>query len=145
MHAAVSKALFEKSIGRWPPDFSHIDQWVFHNVSFPVVDCEFRTEDRTPLRIYMDCSEWNEQPLSVTLKNSHGELLRSLPSARSNIFNAGPHQTTGLPFICMAGTKEFHTHPSHLNEKWDQFRDKPGFDIGDILMKIWHGWLKGKG
>lgn len=143
MHASVSKSRFDQSVGRWPPDLAKVNGWILHKVEYPVVDCEFTAPGRTPLRVYMNCADWDERPPSVTLQNSQGEPLKTLPENRNGIFNPGPHRNTGLPFVCMAGTLEFHTHESHLNEKWDI--NMPDFNIGDILVKIWRGWLKGSG
>jgi hypothetical protein len=30
----------------------------------------------------------------------------------------GPHPDTGLPFLCIPGTWEFHSHMEHTNEPW---------------------------
>lgn len=91
----------------------------------------------------MDLKDWNEQPPSISLRDGAGNVLKTCPANPSGVFNNGPHRHTGLPFVCMKGSLEFHTHESHLNEPWEQFRDKPGFDIGDILFKLWNAWLEG--
>lgn len=145
MHIALSRSLFENKVGQWPPDLAKSRGWIIHKIEYPVIDCEFTATERTPLRLYCDFSDWDEQPPSVALQNSAGELLRTLPSNPTGVFNTNSHPTTGRPFICTAGVREFHIHSSHLNEKWEQFRGKPGFDLGDILTKLWHAWLKGSG
>jgi hypothetical protein len=91
----------------------------------------------------MNFENWDEQPPSISLRNSAGEALTQLPPSLPNVYNGGPHKNTGHPFICMAGSLEFHTHEGHLNEPWEQYRRKPDFDIGEILEKLWHAWLKG--
>lgn len=143
MHVAVTQALFKDTVGRWPPELAEAYGWVLHEVAFPIIDCEFTHAGRTPLRLKTDWSEWDEQPPTILLLNSAGEPLKTLPGKLPNVFNGSPHPHTKRPFICMAGSKEFHTHPSHLNEPWEQFRNKPGYDIGGILMRIWNAWMKG--
>jgi hypothetical protein len=32
------------------------------------------------------------------------------------------HPSTGLPFVCLQGIAEYHTHPSHLDDSWDRYR-----------------------
>lgn len=34
----------------------------------------------------------------------------------------GAHPATGLPFVCLRGFKEYHTHPQHTDDPWDQYR-----------------------
>lgn len=143
MHIAVAKAVFEEMTGRWPPELAEAYGWILHDVTFPIIDVEFTRPGRLPLRLRTDWSNFDEQPPSVTFLNSAGEPLMSLPSNPTGVFNPGPHKDTGRPFICMAGSKEFHTHESHLNEPWEQYRHKPGYDIGGILMRIWNAWMKG--
>ncbi len=143
MHIAVSRSLFEERVGRFPPDLAAVCGWILHTVAYPVIDCEFTRAGRTPLRLQLDFTDWDEQAPSGSLRNSAGEVLLSLPPNPTGVFNPGPHPVTGRPFLCTAGIKEYHIHPSHLNEPWDQFRGKPGFDIGEILTKIWRAWLKG--
>jgi hypothetical protein len=145
MHVALSRSLFDDRVGRWPPDLAQARGWILHRVSYPVIDCEFTSVGRTPLRLYCDFADWDEQPPSVVLQSSSGALLQTLPPNPTGVFNGGAHPTTGRPFICTPGVKEFHVHSSHVNERWDQFRGKPGFDLGDIITKLWHAWLKGSG
>lgn len=143
MHIALSRSLFEENIAHWPYELAEGCGWILHQVSFPVIDCEFTRSDRTPIRVILNFIDWDEQPPSVSLNNSTGELLANLLPNPTGVFNPSAHPIINRPFICMAGTKEYHTHPSHLNDHWEQYRGKPGFAIGDILMKIWHAWLKG--
>lgn len=143
MHPAGAKALFEESVGRWPPDLAEQYGWILHKVAYPIVDCEFRRANRTPLRVLMDCAQWDEQAPSISLLSSNGTPLMTLPPNPSGIFNSSAHRNTGRPFICMAGSHEYHTHESHQDQPWEQFRGKPGFDIGEILFKLWNGWMKG--
>lgn len=143
MHVAVSRALFEKQVGRWPPDLAPARGWILHQVCYPVLDCAFTAPGRTTLRLRCNFTDWDELPPSIELLNANGVAIATLPPNPTGVFNGGPHQSTGRPFICTAGAREFHTHSSHTNEPWEQFRGKPGFDLGDILTKLWHAWRKG--
>lgn len=145
MHPEASKLIFEDEVGRWPPDLASTRGWVLHEVHYPLIDCEFKRTGRTPLRLKLLFDGWDDQPPIITLHSSDGALLASLPPNPTSIFNSSAHPITGRPFICMAGSREFHTHSSHLNEPWSRLKGKPGFGIGDILTKLWHGWLKGAG
>ena len=146
MHPAVSRRLFEEQVGRWPPDLAHERGWVIHAVEYPILDCTFTATNRTALRLCFDFSDWDDSPPAIELLDMAGTLLNNLLPNPTNVFNSSLHPTKHRPFICMAGAREFHTHPSHLNERWEQFRGKPGFeDVGSILTKLWHAWQKGVG
>lgn len=145
MHPDASKLIFGEEVGRWPPDLASTCGWIMHEVAYPVIDCEFTRPGRTPLRLKMSFDDWDDQPPSIALLSSAGALLSSLPPNLPNIYNPSAHPVTGRPFVCMAGSHEFHTHSSHLGEPWSLFRGKPGFSIGDLMSKLWHGWLRGVG
>lgn len=143
MHLLASQALFEAAVKELPPEIEESRGWIIHQRAYPVLDIEFRQKGRTPLRIRTEWVDWDDQPPSVTLLEADGTPLKTFNPNPSGIFNYGQHPSTGKPFICMAGTREYHTHNSHLDTPWSQYRGKPGFDLGGIITQIWHGWLKG--
>jgi hypothetical protein len=143
MHPALSREKFESQVGKFPADLAAERGWIFHSKDYPAIDVEFTAQGRTALRLTFDFSDWDDQPPSITLLSSAGTQLATIPSNPTGIFNQGPHPTMNRPFICTKGSREFHTHPSHLNETWDQCRGTPGFEIGDILHKLWTAWRKG--
>jgi hypothetical protein len=45
---------------------------------------------------------------------------------------------TGLPFICMPGTREYHVHPAHTGDAWLRHRSIAGEGtLGFILDKLY--------
>lgn len=146
MHPAVSRLLFKNQVGLWPSDLAVMRGWELHQIEYPILDCTFTAPNRTALRLRFDFSDWDELPPSILLLDEDGVPLKSLWSDPTGVFNSSSHPNTNLPFVCMAGSREFHTHESHLNEHWDQFRGKSGFeDVGSIVTKLWHAWQKGIG
>jgi len=111
---------------------------VVNERAFPVLDV---TVNHTrPLRLRMIANNWDNQPPSVGLFNPDGlPLTGPIPGG---IFHPGPHPGTGKPFVCMRGTQEFHTHGSHLNESWAQYRGQDGMGLVGILLQIVTGWRK---
>jgi hypothetical protein len=45
----------------------------------------------------------------------------------------------------MAGSREYHTHSSHLSDSWGPRRTDPRFTLFGIVTQLWHAWLKGTG
>lgn len=143
MHPAAVKEFFERDISNLTPALATRRGWTIHSLEFPKIDCSFHATGRTPLRIQMACNNWNEAPPSVTLHTLDGSLITAAPTNPTGIFHPSPHPTTQRFFVCMRGTLEYHTHPSHINDPWEAIRSN--FTLGDILTQIWHGWEKGAG
>jgi hypothetical protein len=45
------------------------------------------------------------------------------------------HPETGLPFLCVLGTREYHSHPEHTGDAWVRYRD--GFALFDLVALVW--------
>lgn len=145
MHPAAAKALFDENVATLTPALAKRRGWTFHSLDFPLVDCSFKARDRTILRVRLACDEWNELPPEITLHNADGALLVGPLSNPTGIFHPSPHPITNRLFICMRGSREYHTHPSHVGDAWENLRNHQNYTIGGILTQIWNGWLKGTG
>jgi hypothetical protein len=144
MHPAAARAKFDHDVAQLSPALAQRRLWVFHTLAFPLIDCSFTGEARTQLRLRLHCDDWNDLPPEVSLHAADGTPLTVLSPNPTNVFHNGPHPTTNRPFICMAGTREYHTHPSHLNDLWEARKGHSNFDLGGILTQIWNAWLKGQ-
>lgn len=141
MNRAASEALFDEHTKHLEGEILNIRRWRIFSRAFPVLDVGFEAENRQPFRVQMNAEDWNELPPAVTLLSIDGAALTVLPSG-SNIFNQSAHPSTGRPFICMAGTREYHTHASHTSDLWENYKTRSGYDLAGILTQIWSGWLK---
>lgn len=143
MLSEVSKALFEEQIRGFTPKLAKTRNWVFHAIEYPIIDCEFAGDGWPGLRIHMDCTNWDERPPSIKLLTPAGELLtENMVPRGTGVFNHSQHPTTQNPFICMQGSYEYHTHPSHLKDHWEPLRSLSGYTLGEILSQIWNAWKK---
>jgi len=152
MHELASKALFIAQTEILSTKLAEARGWVLHMMEYPTIDLAFTQSGRTTLRLRVNCTGWNMQPPTFRLLSSTGIPLAvsNPPPAEihpngSGIFNPNAHPLTGEPFICMRGSREYHTHESHLQDHWDACLRLPGYDIGGLLTQIWHAWLKGTG
>ena len=119
--------------------------WILHLIEFPVIDCTFTGTGRTALRIRMQCDNWNDQPPSITLHATDGTFLNTAPANPTSVFHAGPHPTTNRPFVCMRGSREYHTHPSHVTDFWEPVKGLSRYQLDGILTQVWNAWQKGSG
>jgi hypothetical protein len=143
MHRAAAQALFNKQAG-FPPVLLAERGWELLGCKFPVLDILFTGPGRMPLRLQLSAPDWNEMPPAVSLLDRDGKHLTVIPRDPVGVFNGGPHPNTGRPFICMRGSREYHTHPSHVNDAWGQLRGKSAYDLGGIVTQIWNAWKKAK-
>lgn len=135
MHEALARAIFDRDVAALTDKSAARQKLIVHERSFPVLDVTI--EHRRPLRLRLQADGWDETPPSIVLLNPDGSLWTGpLPGG---VFNA-PHPSTGRPFICMRGVREYHTHPSHLNEHWDNYRRQDGMSLVGILMQLCHAW-----
>lgn len=142
MHELASRSLFNQDVGNLTDRLAEKRGWVFHNREYPVLDCEFREDGKTPLRLAFLCDNWNEIPPSITLLKPDGSPLQSLTNP-TGVFNLSPHPVTGRFFVCMRGSREYHTHFSHVTDLWESIKHLDSFTLGGILTQLWQAWRKG--
>lgn len=143
MHELVSRALFEEQT-KGMERIARMRGWTNFKVEYPIIDVCFSDVNKD-IRIRMVCSDWNELPPSIEFLTFSGNHLLSIRTDPGGVFNNSPHPTTGRPFVCMIGSREYHTHPSHINDDWSKHKDKPGNDLGGILTQVWRAWGKIQG
>lgn len=142
MNELASKALFELSVENFPPELLEARGWIINSKDYPVLDVTFIKETHKG-RVRMLCNDWNELPPSIVfLDANNGAELTAVARDPAGVINNSAHPVTGKPFICSTGSREYHTHSSHIGDIWDNYKGKPGFDIGGILTKVWRAWRK---
>jgi len=145
MHELASRALFDEQI-KGLARIAKMRGWTIFNVGYPIIDVGFSAAAaRKDIRVRMVCTDWNELPPSIELLAHSGEFLAEILTDPKGIFNNSKHPSTGRPFICTIGSREYHTHSSHLNDHWSNYKGKPGYDLGGILTQVWNAWEKIQG
>lgn len=142
MHILVSKALFSAQTSGINDQLNRIRRWQSYKIEHPILDIGFTASTKEGQRIRMLCENWDDEPPSIQILSLNGDLLQAIKTDPAGVFNNSRHPSTGLPFICMRGSREYHTHPSHINDPWSNYRGKSGYDLGGILTQIWRASLK---
>lgn len=140
MLEALSRAAFARDVDRLDARTVAHRGWTIVTADYPVLDVIFGHPSAAPLRVRFDCTGWDDQPPSITLLDAAGGYLMHAPPNVGSIFNGSPHPDTGRPFVCMRGAREFHTHPSHLSEHWENYRGQSGNDLLGLLAQLWRAW-----
>lgn len=141
MLAELSRAVFLRDTASLNPRLAVNRGWTILRCEHPILDVVVRHATQA-LRLRFDCTGWDDIPPSIELLDEAGHHLAIVPPC-GGILNGGPHPTTGRPFVCMRGSREFHTHPGHLSELWDNYRGKPGNDVLGLLDQLSRAWKRG--
>ncbi len=144
MNELLSKSLFEEQT-EFCTDAKLLSlrNWKIVIRSYPILEVEFLSSIRNNIRVRMNCDNWDESPPSTVLLDDNDRPLREYPRGHG-LFNNSPHPIFGRPFICSPGSLEYHQHQSHVNDLWDNYRGKTGYDLGGILTQIWNAWNESK-
>lgn len=145
MLEALSRAAFDRDIGRIDPRSVRMYDWTIIQASYPVLDVLFNHALAEPLRLRLECNEWDEIPPSIQVLSKDGQTLAAAPPNVGNVFNGGPHPNTGRPFVCMRGAREYHTHGGHTSDRWENYRGQSGMDLGGIVVQLWRAWKRSVG
>lgn len=138
MHESLARANFLRDVELLSPLFLRSRGWTLNEASFPVLDVTFASAN--PLRVRLQCDEWNDLPPSVQLLKPDGsEWGSGLPLPT---FHQDKHAITGRTFICMVGSREYHTHPNHLTDLWDNYKNQDGMNLPGLLDRFNRAWRK---
>ncbi|MBL7738485.1 MAG: hypothetical protein JNK14_04650 [Chitinophagaceae bacterium] len=99
--------------------------------------------------VKINFDNYDLEPLSVrfihpftfeNLLHSPVQLLRKkvYPDRPPEIQTLAQKDSTGLPFICIPGIREYHNHPAHTGDSWLLHRNKGGEGtLGFIVDKLY--------
>jgi hypothetical protein len=137
VHEALSRAKFEEDVAKLGSVVAGTYHLQVHSNTFPILDVTI--EHSRPLRARMHADNWDELPPSIDLLNLDGSAMPS-GSIPGGVFNPGPHPNTNRPFVCMRGSREFHTHAGHQQERWEHYRGQAGMGLVGILLQLAGAW-----
>jgi hypothetical protein len=137
-HEQLARLLFQQDVSALGPAAAKALGLTVLCATWPVLDVSIA--DAAPVRLRFNCEHWNDLAPSITLLNPDGAPFTG--KVPGHQFHPGPHPATGLPFVCMAGSHEYHTHPNHLSDAWDNHRGKDGMNLVGILMQLARAWRK---
>jgi hypothetical protein len=126
------------SLGEEASDFVRQRGWVVSNADYPtfaVVFTHAKSGRAVGFRFLFD--NWDEEPPSLSLFDPESGHEHPWDKWPKNGWAAGnPHSRTGKPFLCLPGIREYHTHESHLNDKWDDLRGRDTYKLLHIVERV---------
>jgi hypothetical protein len=132
MHPAASEELFisevEKLTGN--PRLLEINGWVVKSTTYPYLKLEMlHRKSGKVVAFQFECTDWDEQPPSLTVDGAW-------PNGGNGHWHQSGSPLGGGGFCCMAGIREYHRHSSHITDRWENYRGKPGFSLVEIILKV---------
>lgn len=142
MDPAVSAKKFDRELDVLRCEvecFATAAGWEYVTAIFPDLSVIFthpRSKRRVGFRFLFD--GWDEQPPSLSLFDPDSKAELPWNEWPQGGWAAGnPHPTTGKPFLCLPGIREYHTHPSHVTDYWHNYKAKGSYTLGFILHRVW--------
>jgi hypothetical protein len=108
-------------------------------VDYASLFIRFRNCDSVPRLIHFDCTDYDTHPIAIEPVDP--ETRRPLPESawllrNGNVFP--PHPLIKGPFLCLAGTRHYYTHPSHTpqvtGQRWEELRLE--FKLADLIQSL---------
>jgi hypothetical protein len=141
MDPAVSKRKFEREIESLrcqASGFVESAGWEVLEATYPILAVVFphpRTQRRVGFRFSAD--DWDEIPPSLVLFDpGSGDELSWLNWPKGGWSAHESHPGTHKPFLCLPGIREYHTHGSHLGDRWDNLRGRESYRLRYIIHRV---------
>ena len=125
--------------------------WLVLTSEYPNLRIAVRHRQTAKLRAFeFQFDDWNDQPPALQLVDA--ETLEPLPGCKWPRDSSGRWHATGWisaagiettrPFMCMIGIREYHTHKSHSNDLWANYRDLPDYSLENIVLQVAEAFQK---
>ena len=72
--------------------------------------------------LVLNAERYDGEPVGISVADPAGGVLPG--SAWPPGLYGGEHPVLGRPFVCVRGTLDYHTHPSHTNDPWERYRGR---------------------
>jgi hypothetical protein len=106
---------------------------------YPSLFIRFLNRDSVPRLIHFDCTDYDTQPIAIEPVDP--KTRQPLPESAWLRRDGGafpPHPLIKGPFLCLAGTRHYYTHPSHTprttNQRWEELRLE--FKLADLIQSL---------
>jgi hypothetical protein len=148
MHPELSRQLFDEQVSRIAgnPELLVDRGWLVLKSAYPELRVAVKHNASGLVRVFhFECEDWNDQPPALKLVDA--ETGGELPGTSWPKDNAPRHWhpsgwtseggiATPKAFMCMVGIREYHTHHSHIGDRWENYKDLPGYDLPGIVVQV---------
>jgi hypothetical protein len=140
MDPTVSKLKFDRELDGLRA-FAPVvgDPWNIRSAEWPSLHISFRhPRSQRSVGFAFAFDEWDDLPPSLALFDPEtGATLSWDRWPQGSWSAANAHPSTGKPFLCLPGIREYHTHSSHLNDAWENYRARGTYSLPYIIHRVW--------
>ena len=141
MDNAVSQRKFEaeiRSLQTEGADYAASKGWTLVASTYPVLAVVMRhSRSALDVEFRFSCDEWDALPPSLALhhpEDGREFTWKEWPEGGWSVLDS--HPSTGRPFLCLRGIREYHTHPSHVGDFWEGYRLRGTYRLRDIVDRV---------
>lgn len=150
VHPEASKELFSEGANLLQNNLTLLAErgWIVLKAEYPDLHLAVKHRKTGKLRVFaLKCDGWNTQPMSLSIVSA--ETLEELPGRFWPYGTAHWHQSgwisgggieTPMPFMCMRGIREYHTHKSHVDDLWANYRNTPDCSLVNLVLQVAHAF-----
>lgn len=147
MHPELSRQLFDEQINRITgnPELLIDRGWLILRSLYPELTLAVKHRVSGLMRVFhFECGDWNDQPPALKLVDAEsGSELPGSAWPKDNASHWHPSGWTSAggistprPFMCMVGIREYHTHSSHIRDRWENYKELQGYDLPGIVVQV---------
>ena len=141
MDEAVSRRKFDTEVRSLQADaaaFVRARGWRLVSVIYPTLTIILKhRRSCREVEFRFACDHWDELPPALSLHDpADGRELRWEEWPKRGWKVLAAHPTTGKPFLCLPGIREYHTHTSHIPDKWEGYRLRGTYRLRDIVDRV---------
>ena len=150
MDRAVSLRKFEADIRSLSTDaavFAAAKGWRIISTDYPTLTVALRhSRSSREIEFRFACDNWDELPPSLTLHDpKEGLELAWKEWPRGDWAALDGHPGTNKPFLCLSGIREFHNHPRHGRDRWEDHRLRGTYRLANIIDRVHQNFEKSNG
>ena len=141
MDSEVSQRKFQaevESLGGEAAAYASAKGWRVISADYPLLAVALRhSRSGREIEFRFSCNDWDGMPPSLTLHDpADGRELgwSEWPKRGWSVLNS--HPSTGRPFLCLPGIREYHSHSSHVRDRWDGYRLRGSYRLRDIVDRV---------
>ena len=141
MDQIVSIRKFEAAVQSLQGDaaaFTEARGWKILSMVFPILSVAFRhSRSSREIEFRFSCDNWDEFPPSLTIHDPADGRELSWDEWPKNEWSViDPHPSTGKPFLCLPGIREYHSFPGHVGDSWENYRPQSGYSLLRIVDRV---------
>lgn len=150
MDRAVSLKKFDAEIGSLATTaeaYAAAKGWRVLCTTYPTLSVAIRhPRSCREVEFRFTCDDWDELAPSLALHDpANGRELHWADWPKEQWSVGDRHPSTGKPFLCLPGIREYHSHRGHVNDPWERYRALRTYRLLGIIDRVHQRFVDSNG